>query len=74
MLICSYASLKFTRDMFFFWDVRFAAKVYVFLKAFERFVERFAERQLLLGDDGCNIGKQQKSKMFGPPQLVQPQK
>ena len=46
-----------------FWDVRFAAKVYVFLKAFERFVERFAERQLLLGDDGCNIGKQQKSKI-----------
>ena len=62
MLICSYANLKMHQGHVF-WDVRFAAKVYVFLKAFERFVERFAERQLLLGDDGCNIGKQQKSKI-----------
>ena len=37
------------------WNVKVAAKVYVFPKALERFVDRYAERRQLVGDDNRDI-------------------
>ena len=37
------------------WNVKVAAKVYVFPKAFERFVDRYTERRQLVGDDNRDI-------------------
>ncbi len=43
------------------WEVRVAARVHIFPQAFNRFVERFCERQRLCGNDPDNI------RVRGPP-------